>query len=122
MKEFDPYSAAPDNKSIAAEHRQVRTEKRVTQLIIHPGHTCFEFDLATGNIETAKIETVTAKPDAHYKGVHNIHRKILQRENCLYCSALNKRNAVKKFAKQYDALVKKGIIQRPNKALQEDGK
>lgn len=115
MKEFDPYSSDPQqNKTLSAEQRQVKTEKRVTQLIIHPGHTCWEFDLATGLIEPAKVETVTAVPHAHAKSVHNIVSKIMQRQDCLYCSALNKKNALKRFVKMYDALVKQGIIIRPN--------
>lgn len=107
MKDFDqPHSQ--DNKVTAAEQRQVRTEKHVASLRIHPGHRVYEFDLSTGVIAEARIETI----DATYGG--GVKKKVMQREQCLYAPALNGQNAIRKFAKMYERLAKAGHIVRPN--------
>jgi hypothetical protein len=69
---------------------------------IHKGHTLFEIDLTNYTIKEAEYEKV----DVHLKRIGDaanykeVKRKIIQKPNCIYISALNKNNALKKFQKQ----------------------
>lgn len=67
--------------------------------------------ITAGEITQAKIESVSAvlSPDGKSK---TIHKKIIQRPQCMYCSSLNKKNAIKKFAGMYERLIKSGNIIR----------
>lgn len=124
MKDFE-HTPSPDNKVIAAEQRTVKADRKIAQIIPHPGHTVFEFDLTTGNIEPAIIESITAEvigtpklKAGHIRIMGNtgttVHKKVIQRPQCLYTSALNKKNALKKFVPMYDKLVKAGKITKSN--------
>lgn len=111
-----------DNKVMAAEQRQVNENKYVASIRPHNGHSVFEFDLSTGAIELAKIESVTNElnmeatvPKGYTKvisqGKTTVHKKVVQRPNCLYCSALNLKNALKRFIPMYAKLKAAGHIQ-----------
>lgn len=132
-----PENEPQDNKVIAAEHRQVRPNKYVASMNPHPGHRIWEFDLATGEIAEAKIDATNvqilnkpAVPAGHVKiigtGSTVLHKKVTKRPNCLYCSALNKKNALKKFIPMYARLKAGGHISQhiePSKSnyTREDG-
>lgn len=115
MKDFEP-QLPQDDKELAAEQRQVIQQQLVAELTKQPGHTVFEFDLTNGNITPAKIEKTElhlgGERKGHMRTGATVHRKIIQRPQCLYTSALNKENAVKKFAAQYERLVASGHISR----------
>ena len=73
------------------------------------GHTLFEISLSDFTINEAKYEEVNVElsrvgEKANYK---NIKRKVIQKENCIYISALNKQNALKKFQQQAKNYIKK---------------
>lgn len=114
MKIDNHVSFPADDKPLAAEQRQVKQQKYIGQLKPHPGHKVFQFSLATGEITVAKVEVVSAsmRSSSDKPGTGIIHRKVIQQPNCLYASALNAKNAIKKFAKMYDRLVKAGHIIR----------
>ena len=124
MKDFEPVKKADDNKQLSAEQRQVRRETHTRSVSHYPCHTVFEFEVSTGVIVPAKIETVsmdlaTVKPVrgesfSPNKTVSTIRKKIMERPGCLYCSALNAKNAHKRFMKMYAMLVKVGAIVQPN--------
>lgn len=105
MKDFEPQHTQ-DNKVIAAEQRQVKTERHIASLRAYPGHRVFQFNLATGEVTQAKIDSVTAT----FNG--GTSKKVTQLPNCLYCTALNKRNAIKKLVPMYQRLVANGNIIR----------
>lgn len=121
MRDFEPIVPQQDNKTIAAEQRQVKTEQQINSLSIHPGHTVFEFSVATGDITPAKIERIDVKVNVNGKA-NQVHKKIIQKPQHLYCSALNVPNAIKKFAKMYQRLVNAGHIIRPNQQQNDLGK
>lgn len=122
MKQFDdPHGLVRDDKATTAETRQVRAEQyMVAQISPHPGHKVWEFDLQTGQLNEPKYERVEAKlePVAIHSKARpvtmqaNTHKKVIQRDNCLYCSALNKKNAIKKFVPMYEELVQSGYLHR----------
>lgn len=62
---------------------------------IHKGHTLFEINLANYSINPASYEDVTANIVTG-----GVKRKVIQKPNCIYVSALNQKNALIKFQKQ----------------------
>ncbi len=135
MKDFEQHIKPDhDNKQLSAEQRQVRTEKHMRSMAHYPGHTTFEFVVATGEITVAKIETTSIelaavkpnrrqdmiisqtaleKPLSLTQTVPTVRKKIMERPGCLYCSALNKKNAYKRFMNMYKLLVQVGAIIQP---------
>lgn len=68
----------------------VKTEhKLVGRLPIQPGHTCFEMNLRTQTVTVAKYETIASWPTSK--------KKLIIQPDCIYCTALNTRNAIKRF-------------------------
>lgn len=91
MKELNDHS--PDKVKITNQ-RQVEHGKLMQQWKHHPGHKVWELDLTDKMIREAKIDQVNVEVT---KLGEKIHRKVTQRPNCLYVSALNAKNADKKF-------------------------
>jgi len=91
--------------------KQAELPKQVKWTVqnIHKGHTLFEIDLTNYTIKEAEYEKV----DVHLKRIGDaanykeVKRKIIQKPNCIYISALNKQNALKKFQQQAKNYIKK---------------
>lgn len=66
----------------------------------HRGHKCFELNIKTGDVNEASYEQIKAKYTTA-KSI-GIVRKIIVKEDCLYISALNKKNAIRKLMKRID--------------------
>lgn len=64
-------------------------------IVPHEGHTVFEFNLDTHQVTKAEFEP----QDINYTGTKP-NRRVMQKEKCMYTSALNIKNAKNKFAKQ----------------------
>jgi len=68
----------------------------------HKGHTLYEINLETG--ETTKAEYVQVDMELTKVGVspnlQTVHKKVITKPNCIYISALNIKNAAKKFVKK----------------------
>lgn len=60
---------------------------------LHPGHLLFRLDMETGIIDTIKAD------------------KVIISKTLLYCSALNTKNAEKKFNKMVEYLLNKHLKQ-----------
>lgn len=117
MKDLDK-TPAQDNKVIAAE-QHAKKQVRTASMNLKPGHSVWEFDLATGKLAKAKIEKVEAVLNVvdplDIKKPASVRKKVLQREQCLYAPALNAQNALKHIAILYEKLVVNGTIQRPDR-------
>ena len=77
---------------------QKEVEKKLLltgQIVPHEGHTVFEFNLDTHKITVAEFEPI----DINYTGTKP-NRRIIQKDKCMYASALNMKNAKKKFVHQ----------------------
>lgn len=110
MKPFDNNNEGQDGHKPAAEQRQAKTEQRlVGRIKPHPGHTVWEFNLETGEIQEAQFKSVSVESFAPHKQ-NTVRKTIEPKGNCLYCSALNKKNAIRKFVPMYDSLVAGGKI------------
>ena len=80
---------------------QTNIEKKkqfVGTLKMSPNHVCWEYNVNTNELKHAKFhdsqfDLHTGKP---------IHRKVMVSDECLYLSALNRKNAIKKLCKILD--------------------
>lgn len=99
--------------------RQAEQEKKMQHLgstKLHKGHTMYEYNIIDATIAPAKFEEAVAPfptpaiegkgPRAHFDRLESIiknpvRKKLIVNENCLYVSALNEKNAIKKLLKRY---------------------
>lgn len=84
------------------EVSEVKPIKKELKLIgsLHPqkGHTCYQLNLATGVITEAEFQSVDAHfPLSSSAKLTSVKRKLIIKDNCIYATALNKKNAVKHF-------------------------
>lgn len=86
-------------------HKTLRLEGSIEP---HQGHTLYEFNTITGKIEKAKFTTrdiilPTALPDDMHAidkmKASTLRKTVIMNEGSMYASALNMKNAEKKFKK-----------------------
>jgi hypothetical protein len=106
----------PDQIELHAQvpDKKVRIVKKLFPL---PGHRTFELELKTGMINEVVpisgdaaqiIPNVNIVTGAKSSGVNTIvKKKIIKREGCLYCTALNAENADKEFHRMLNKPFKK---------------
>ena len=82
----------PDKTEIVAEV-PVKTQKLIHSIKPYKGHTLFAINPITGKCSEAEYESITA----NISGA--VRKKVIAEANCVYISALNKRNALIKFFK-----------------------
>lgn len=86
---------------INKQNKGVKTaevKKQVKKLGVikpHKGHTLFEIEVKTMNINLAEFETL----EVDWTKDSSNKSKLKVKEGCVYISSLNKRNALKKFKK-----------------------
>lgn len=92
------------DKAKVVDERQVEKSVKVQSLVPKPGHRVWELDLGEKVIREAEIVRVDAKP-----GVMGVKR-VNMRPGCIYCTALNAKNADKRFMKMLAmyAIIQKG--------------
>ena len=78
------------------EHRQAEIKKQLNHLGSTPmqaGHTMFEFNFVTGELEPATIHR-----EVHMVNGEGVTRsKIITKENCQYIPFLNRKSAIRKL-------------------------
>ena len=88
----------PDKLQVVA-NKPVKTETFFTSIKPHKGHTLFEINPFSGTC----VEAVYEKTDAAFPLKNNVSvakkRKVLTKQNHVYVSALNRKNALTKFFK-----------------------
>lgn len=70
-----------------------RELKRVGQLRPHKGHTLFKYTVATGRL--VKVDQENIKKVSTGKSI------VMAEEGCIYITALNLKNAIKKIVERY---------------------
>jgi len=97
MKELEKISKISDDKAEIV--RQVATSLSfMGSLKLQRGHTCFEINLKTMAIQEAAFESMVLLDKTKIGGVRPT-KKIVINKDCYYITALNKKNAAKKFVK-----------------------
>lgn len=96
-KQFDADINTPDQvKDVRQKEEHEQKEKRVGQLKPHKGHTIFKYNTVTGELTKAVFDEVEYDIT---KGKQQ--KRITVEEDCMYVSALNIKNAVKRLGKYY---------------------
>lgn len=91
MKEL---SQKPRDKTQIVKQAEINKGlKHVGSTRIHRGHTLFEFNYVTGEINPAKIEIEVV---ADTQGSRT-KKKVITNESCQYLGALNKKSLIKKL-------------------------
>ena len=91
------------DETISSEKMEVvipaKTEhKLIGSLKPHKGHTCYEMNLATRTIKPAVFEEVTTTFPTPGNTVRPmVRKKLIIQPDCIYCTALNTKNALKRF-------------------------
>lgn len=89
-------------KNFRKKEQIQRKQKFLGKLKPKKGHKIWCFNMSTGELTLAKFE----KTDVDFLAVKNNeipkNRKIQATENCIYFSALNVGNAIKKLEKKYN--------------------
>lgn len=96
----------PNKDSLSKEQieqlqKQKREEKFLGKLKVIPGLTLFSFNIKTGEIKVAEMNTEVAIDYKTHEPKYT--KKIVIEPHCVYRQALNKKNFIKK-------LVREGII------------
>ena len=87
------------------EHEQKR--KLVGRMRPHRGHTLFKYNKITGELVPATFEQQDADFTKAQQGKALDKRKVvIAEEGCIYVSALNIKNAIKRLAKYHGVNVK----------------
>ena len=89
MKEFDLNINEPEVKE--------SQEKLVGHLKPHKGHTVFKYNKKTAELSKAVFDQIEEETS---------NKRITIEEDCVYVSALNVKNAIKRLAKHYGLKVK----------------
>lgn len=80
--------------------KEIKQEKQtflVNSIHPHEGHKCFEYNVVTKELKGAEFMEVAISFEAAQMGEIAPKRKVMTKENCIYLTALNEKNAVKKL-------------------------
>lgn len=89
------------NKDVVKIVKQAEQEKQtvfVTRLRPMPGHKCFEYNLKENTICLASRKDEAIGFEEAQRGEIARKSKIEIKEDCVYATALNKKNAIKHFS------------------------
>lgn len=108
---MDPLHTTPiekDKLEIVVQKEIEKQEKLVGRIKPQRGHTLFEVNLKEKTIEKVLFEVQDIHFDKAKNGITTAHKKVIRKPNCIYISALNRKNVIKK-------LVKRGIVKLKKK-------
>lgn len=86
-----------DQIEIVKQQQAKTEEKFVKRFRPHPGHIMFELNKETGEIAPAVFESLPISYEKAIKNDLSNNKKIVMNPNCIYVSALNIKNALKKL-------------------------
>ena len=76
---------------------QQKEAKKLTTIKPHKGHTLFEVEISTGDIREAEFEKTDIAYEDVQKGKNLSRKKVIAKDGCIYVSALNRKNVIKKL-------------------------
>lgn len=99
MKELEsPNTLKPDTE-LSVQLKQQKEFKLIGHQGYHNGHKCWEYNTETKEINEAEYERtdiVWSEADSKLK---KRNKRVIVKQNCIYVTALNKTNALKKLQK-----------------------
>ena len=91
--------------SVGFEKQEEKKNKLIGTLVPGDGHTVWKINVHT--LELAPINDDDLIKEIGFNESPN--KRLLVREGYLYCSALNKQNAIKRFGKMFESIYGKDI-------------
>ena len=99
------------NKDIVSESRKKEIDQKIIfshRILPHKGHLIWKFN--TINRELSECEFIEDKDGIKWKNAvskdyKKKNRKVLKEVDCIYFSALNRKNAVKVLAREYNITI-----------------
>lgn len=88
-----------EKTELRAEAKQESKQKYLGTILPKKGHTLFEVNTITGEIKKAKYEKTDIDFEKAKEGIIVKKRKVIIKPNCIYVSALNIKNVIKKLKK-----------------------
>jgi hypothetical protein len=92
MKEFEGVFQEKDKMELSIQKKQQKEKVLVGKLVPHKGHKIWEINEETLEIKLAEFEKKT-----YIIGKNHANPEIIIRIECAYVSALNSKNALKKY-------------------------
>jgi hypothetical protein len=103
MKEINIDRNVKDKIEIVKQQQAEIQKVFDSKIIPHENHSLFEFDLNTNEIRLAKFDELPAiKWEDALKCQISAQKKITKKENCIYISALNKKNVIKILKRDFN--------------------
>lgn len=101
MKELETQSGIGDIEIVNEVKKEIEKQlKYVGHVRPHSGHKCFEINLKTGEANLAEFKEEAISFEDAKNGIVSGKKKIIIKEDCVYITALNKKNAIKKLYKK----------------------
>lgn len=91
----------PIQSEIITEKEQKKEIKLIGRIKPHPGHTLYQVNVTTLECTEAEFEKSDIKYEDAIKNKKPIVKKVLIKPNCLYISALNRKNVLKILIRDY---------------------
>ena len=90
------HSKNQEDKVVNVRQAEQEKQQLINRIKPHKGHKLFEYNIETNEIKESKFEP----EEADFLG-RKKPKKVIAQKNCLYVSALNATNAIKKLRKRY---------------------
>lgn len=90
-------------EAVIEQQQLERREKFEQRIIPHKGHKIWMYNMDTGKLSLTEFDNVpTIDWDNAKNKRYPIYRKVFKKENCIYLSALNRKNAEKVLKRDYN--------------------
>ena len=105
---LDEHIPVKDQIEIVGQAEKKYEVKKLATINPHKGHTLFQIDIKNRTITVAEFEQQDVEMLKLNKNWTGVTKKVTVKPDCIYISALNQKNAIKKFKQQaqaYDKLI-----------------
>ena len=103
MKEIE--LKVKDEVKIVKEVKQEKQTVLVNSIQPHEGHKCFEYNIVSNVLKLAEFMEAVVSFEAAQRGEIAPKRKVMTKEDCVYLTALNEKNAIKRLCKMLQRTV-----------------
>jgi len=115
---INPTEATTKVKEVRKKEQHNKKRQLLRTLKPHRGHTVFEYNTVTGKLSKAAFDEISAdfsNPDSKRKS-------ITVNKDCIYLSALNRKNAFKKLYRYLEVKSKTATINKIENAKNRENK
>lgn len=108
---LDEHVTVKDKIEIVGQAEKKYQVNKLATINPHKGHILYEFNLIKKEITVAEFDKQDVEMLKLKKEWTGVTKKVIVKPDCIYISALNKKNAIKKFMQQsneYDKMIANG--------------